>query len=189
MVEQQGLDDSLQQVHPEIEPSDVSQFMRDNCLEYLGGHFCQPGCGQQHHRSPDPRDKRLADFARQPKSWRDDQVAEDRNTSHDQLVRVEGVYLDRYPVTNHQYQKFVDDGGYEQMSIWDRNIWPAVLDFVDRTGHSGPRFWSDGRYPDGLKDHPVVGVSWYEAVAYSRWVGKRLPSDPEWVKAGSWARA
>ncbi len=72
------------------------------------------------------------------------------------------------------------------MALWDSTIWPAVLDFVDRTGHSGPRFWEEGHYPEGLEDHPVVGVSWYEGAAYARWTGKRLPSDPEWVKAGCW---
>jgi iron(II)-dependent oxidoreductase len=101
-------------------------------------------------------------------------------------LRVEAYYLDRYPVTNAQYYQFVARGGYEQMAIWDPEIWPALLDFVDATGHPGPRYWRSGRYPRGQEHHPVIGVSWYEAVAFARWVGKRLPTDAEWVKAGSW---
>ncbi len=119
-------------------------------------------------------------------SWRNQGVPDDSNGPRERLVHVEAYYLDRYPVTNRQYQQFVDDGGYENMSLWDSTIWPAVLDFVDRTGHGGPRFWVEGRYREGLDDHPVVGVSWYEGAAYARWAGKRLPSDPEWVKAGCW---
>jgi iron(II)-dependent oxidoreductase len=102
------------------------------------------------------------------------------------LLGVEGYFLDRFCVTNRQYWEFVADGGYEQMSLWDEAIWPAVLGFIDQTGHPGPRFWAYGMYPAGQEDHPVVGVSWYEACAYARWVGKRLPTDPEWVKAGVW---
>lgn len=102
------------------------------------------------------------------------------------LLRVEAFYLDRYPVTNAQYHAFVANGGYEQMAIWDPEIWPAVLDFGDETGHPGPRFWRKGCYPRGEHKHPVVGVSWYEAAAYARWVGKRLATDAEWIKAGSW---
>jgi iron(II)-dependent oxidoreductase len=101
-------------------------------------------------------------------------------------VRVESYYLDRYPVTNAQYQSFVANGGYEQMAIWAPEIWPAVLDFVDETGHPGPRYWRQGRFPRGEERHPVVGLSWYEASAYARWTGKRLPTDAEWVKAASW---
>jgi iron(II)-dependent oxidoreductase len=103
-----------------------------------------------------------------------------------QIVRVQSFFLDRYPVTNVQYHEFVAAGGYEQMSLWEPDVWPAVLDFVDRTGCVGPRFWSGGRYQRGHDDHPVVGVSWFEAAAFARWCGKRLLTDAEWVKAASW---
>lgn len=102
------------------------------------------------------------------------------------VVRVGATYVDRFTVTNRQYQIFLNAGGYDQMPLWDPAIWPAVLDFVDATGHPGPRYWRHGRFPAGKADHPVVGVSWYEAAAYARWVGKRLPTDAEWLKAGCW---
>jgi iron(II)-dependent oxidoreductase len=101
-------------------------------------------------------------------------------------IHVAATFLDRTPVTNRQYQAFVSAGGYEQMAIWDPVILPAMLDFVDGTGSPGPRYWIDGRCPPGKEDHPVVGICWYEAAAYARWVGRRLPTDAEWVKAASW---
>jgi iron(II)-dependent oxidoreductase len=102
------------------------------------------------------------------------------------LVQVEPAYLDRYCVTNQQYQQFVDAGGYEQLEFWHEESLPALLDFVDQTGCPGPRYWSDGQYPNGEQRLPVVGISWFEAWAYARWVGKRLPTDAEWTKAGAW---
>jgi iron(II)-dependent oxidoreductase len=104
----------------------------------------------------------------------------------ERLINVEGFFLDRFAVTNAQYLEFVEDGGYEQMSLWDESIWPAVLGFVDQSGEPGPHYWNGGAYPTGKENHPVVGVSWYEACAYARWAGKRLPTDAEWVKAGVW---
>jgi iron(II)-dependent oxidoreductase len=101
-------------------------------------------------------------------------------------VRVASYFLDRHPVTNRQYYEFVASGGYEQIAFWDTAIWPAVLDFVDQTHEPGPRFWSHGYCAPGEEDHPVVGISWYEAAAYARWAGKRLPTDAEWAKAGAW---
>ena len=103
-----------------------------------------------------------------------------------QLVSLGALFIDRFPVTNRQYRAFVLDGGYEDVTLWDETSLAAVFDFVDETGHPGPRFWHHGKYPKELTDHPVVGVSWYEADAYARWSGKRLPADPEWVKAGVW---
>jgi iron(II)-dependent oxidoreductase len=113
-------------------------------------------------------------------------VSEDSEAPKGLIIPVQPVFLDRHPVTNKQFQRFVSVGGYQEMAIWDREILPAVLDFVDSTGQPGPRFWKNGRYPAGEANLPVVGVSWYEAAAYARWVGKRLPTDAEWVKAGSW---
>jgi len=102
------------------------------------------------------------------------------------VVSLQRFFLDRYTVTNRQYYEFVASGGYQQAALWDETILPGVLEFVDRTGNPGPRYWQNGCYPEGEEKHPVTGVSWYEAAAYARWVGKRLPSDAEWVKAGSW---
>lgn len=115
-----------------------------------------------------------------------DERDEDPAVRAERIVNVEGLFLDRFTVTNREFLEFVEDGGYEQMSLWDEAIWPAVLGFVDRTGQPGPRYWENGAFPTGKEDHPVVGVSWYEACAFARWTGKRLPTDAEWVKAGSW---
>jgi gamma-glutamyl hercynylcysteine S-oxide synthase len=102
------------------------------------------------------------------------------------LVHVEAGYLDRFCVTNEQFQQFVDAGGYEQLEFWHEAALPALLDFVDQTGNPGPRFWSDGEFPSGEGRLPVVGVSWFEAWAYAHWVGKQLPTDAQWTKAGAW---
>jgi iron(II)-dependent oxidoreductase len=102
------------------------------------------------------------------------------------VVAVDRFFLDRHPVTNRQFFEFVAAGAYEQAALWDPSVLPAVLDFVDQSGRPGPRFWRDGCYPPGRQQHPVVGICWHEAMAYARWVGKRLPTDAEWVKAAAW---
>ncbi|MGI9456480.1 MAG: SUMF1/EgtB/PvdO family nonheme iron enzyme, partial [Aeoliella sp.] len=102
------------------------------------------------------------------------------------LEWVDGCYLDRFAVTNAQFQNFVDAGGYEQFELWPDEALPALFEFVDRTWAPSPASWTDAQYPDGEEDFPVVGVSWYEAAAYARWVGRRLPTDAEWTKAGAW---
>lgn len=120
------------------------------------------------------------------RSQRFEEVADDDKLRAERRIDVDGFYLDRFCVTNRQYKRFLDTGGYEQLALWDEAIWPAMLQFVDKSGNPGPRYWEGGNYPDGKDDFPVVGVSWYEATAFARWVGKRLPSDPEWVKAAAW---
>jgi iron(II)-dependent oxidoreductase len=99
---------------------------------------------------------------------------------------VEPFYLDRYAVTNADFAHFVNAGAYSEMDLWPKAIWANVLQFVDSTGLSGPRFWANGKPPRHQAKHPVVGVSWYEANAYATWVGKSLPTSAEWELAGSW---
>jgi len=94
-------------------------------------------------------------------------------------------YLDRCTVTNRQYALFVEAGGYDSYELWLPEVVAAIPSFVDRDGFPGPRYWKSGTYLPGTDDQPVVGISWYEAAAYARWVGKRLPADAEWQKAGS----
>lgn len=101
-------------------------------------------------------------------------------------VDLQGFYLDRCAVTNRQYQRFVLSGAYDDLEIWPSEVWPSVARFTDRGGRPGPRDWENGKFPAAKAEHPVVGVCWYEAVAYARWVGKRLPTAAEWQKAGGW---
>jgi iron(II)-dependent oxidoreductase len=105
--------------------------------------------------------------------------------SAEEVLFVDAFFIDRTCVTNHQFQQFVDCGGYEDDTLWRPEIWHAVPNFLDSTGLPGPRYWADGTYPAGEGDLPVVGVSWFEADAYARWAGKALPTDGQWQKAGS----
>ncbi|MEM6655580.1 MAG: SUMF1/EgtB/PvdO family nonheme iron enzyme, partial [Planctomycetota bacterium] len=102
------------------------------------------------------------------------------------VASVGACYLDRRPITNAEFQQFVDAGGYDQLDLWPEEALPALFDFVDQTSEPGPRFWTNQRHTPGEDRLPVVGISWYEAVSYARWVGKRLPTDAEWTKACAW---
>lgn len=75
-------------------------------------------------------------------------------------VQVAAFFIDRYEVTNERYKRF-----------------------VDLTGHEAPRHWKDGGIPAGKERHPVVYVNWFDADAFCRWEGKRLPNELEWEKA------
>lgn len=59
----------------------------------------------------------------------------------------------------------------------------AIALFADKTGRPGPGTWEAGTYPAGQADYPVTGVSWYEAAAYARFVGKALPTISHWSRA------
>jgi serine/threonine protein kinase/dienelactone hydrolase len=100
-------------------------------------------------------------------------------------------YVDRYEVTNSEFQKFVDSGGYEKKEYWREPVkkdgrdltWnEAMAQFRDTTGRPGPSTWVGGHYPEGKADLPVSGVSWYEASAYAAFAGKQLPVLAQWFQ-------
>jgi iron(II)-dependent oxidoreductase len=101
-------------------------------------------------------------------------------------VETESFLLARHAVTNEDYQFFVDAGGYGELELWPEELWPHLIDFKDQTGSPGPRFWQQGRHHRDLAHHPVVGVSFFEAGAYAKWAGYRLPNEAEWQMAASW---
>ena len=105
-------------------------------------------------------------------------------------VHVPAFEIDRMPVTNGGYAAFIDDGGYERPELWTDEGWAWRRSaHVERplfwTGDGGERrFERDERLDPNM---PVMHVSWFEADAFARWAGKRLPTEPEWEKAASWA--
>jgi iron(II)-dependent oxidoreductase len=74
-------------------------------------------------------------------------------------VHLDAYYIDRYPVTNYQYGKFVGESGHRAPWLWNHPGWDQPM-------------------------QPVVGVGWNDARAYARWVGKSLPTEAQWEKAG-----
>jgi iron(II)-dependent oxidoreductase len=104
-------------------------------------------------------------------------------------VFVDDFFLDRTPVTNGDFLRFLDDGGYRRPEFWS----PAGWDLVERNGLRAPLFWEFdgvqwlrrrfGHVEPVPPEEPVMHVSFHEAEAYARWSGKRLPTEQEWEKA------
>jgi formylglycine-generating enzyme required for sulfatase activity len=98
---------------------------------------------------------------------------------HDKRLKtIDHDYLiDIYPVTNDQYKKFIDAGGYATKEYWSEEGWK----WREARKVVQPSYWDDPKW--NRSDHPVVGVSFSEAEAYAKWAGKRLPIEEEWEKA------
>lgn len=114
------------------------------------------------------------------------QTVSDAPGSPEEDLETESFLLARHAVTNGQFQKFVDAEGYQNLELWPEDIWPHLIDFKDQTDHQGPRYWQNGLHDRRKADHPVVGICFYEAFAYARWAGYRLPTTAEWQMAASW---
>ncbi|KUG51286.1 sulfatase-modifying factor 1 [Kocuria rosea subsp. polaris] len=107
-------------------------------------------------------------------------------------VHVPGFWIDTRPISNADLAGFVADGGYDREDLWS----PAGWAHRQRTGISAPGFWRReagqwwrrrfGVVEPVPGDEPVQHVSYWEAEAYARWAGRRLPTEAEWEKAARW---
>ena len=103
-------------------------------------------------------------------------------------------FIERREVTNADFKAFVDAGGYTTPKYWTEpfikdgkplDFAAAMALFRDHTGRPGPATWEGGAPPAGQDQHPVTGVSWYEAAAYAAFRGRRLPTIYHWSHAAA----
>ena len=122
---------------------------------------------------------------------------DDRSAAYDNerprhTVEVASFLIDVNPVTNGDFLVFIAAGGYATREYWSEAGWRWLAD----AGASAPRYWEwrEGTWHTRSMDregpvdpaHPVCHVCWYEAEAYARFAGKRLPTEVEWETAASW---
>ena len=92
----------------------------------------------------------------------------------DKKIEITAFRISRYPVTNGQYEDFLEDGGYEDPRWWSEDGWS----WLQKEKVTKPKFWHRRRWNG--PNQPVVGVSFWEAQACCAWAGGRLPSKAEW---------
>jgi formylglycine-generating enzyme required for sulfatase activity len=93
------------------------------------------------------------------------------------IVTLDAFAIDVHPVTNRRYRAFVDSGGYDKSKWWSRDGWR----WLQSSRVRGPASMDKALLAND--DQPVCGVSWHEADAFCRFVGRRLPTSAEWERA------
>ncbi|MGI0057931.1 MAG: ergothioneine biosynthesis protein EgtB [Nitrosarchaeum sp.] len=107
-------------------------------------------------------------------------------------VYLEKYNIDAFPITNEQYLEFIEDAGYDTYKYWLSDGWEKVK----KNEWKSPMYWEKIDKQWKVRDflgirklnpkEPVCHVSYYEADAYCKWAGKRLPTEAEWEKAACW---
>jgi formylglycine-generating enzyme required for sulfatase activity len=101
----------------------------------------------------------------------------------EQRIDLDNFMIGLYPVTNREFKRFVEDEGYHKEQFWPKEGWQ----WRQERNITEPGYWYDRKWNG--PNFPVVGVSWYEAAAYAKWLSKitgklyRLPTEAEWEKA------
>jgi iron(II)-dependent oxidoreductase len=103
---------------------------------------------------------------------------------------VRGYLIGRTPITNASYLTFVEGGGYERREWWSDEGWSWKEDYdITRPGGWTSDLsaeWRLAEFEPLVPDRPVVHISWFEADAFARAHGLRLPTEAEWEKAATW---
>jgi formylglycine-generating enzyme required for sulfatase activity len=104
-------------------------------------------------------------------------------TVNNTIFEVPTFEIAKYPVTNAQFAKFIEAKGYQQQKWWTETGWTIH----EQEKWTEPRYWNDTQWNG--KEHPVVGVSWYEAMAFCAWLSETtgekimLPTEQQWQRA------
>jgi iron(II)-dependent oxidoreductase len=122
----------------------------------------------------------------------DDRASAYDNERDRHTIQMGPFWIDVHPVTNGEFEGFVEAGGYSNREYWSDAGW----DWLQSSAVTAPKYWTkvDGVWATRSMDrtgpvpasHPVCHVCYYEAEAFARYAGKRLPTELEWEAAASW---